>query len=632
MRTFLSSSVLSFLILFSIGCGQTDLPETQRDSETAGMASSSDESTPSKSIREADSESIRSTVRSDTSVSSSDGSRSHLADMRTDEAPEIEFLEVTEQSGVDFVHVSGDCEDKPFPAANGSGLAALDFDLDGLNDLFFLNGTYFPLSIRPDGPEDKCYRNLGDWQFRDVTEVTGLGSKGYSAGAATGDLNSDGFPDIYVNCFGVNLLYLNQGDGTYIECGHAASVDDPSWGTSALAFDFDGDGDLDLYVCNYAEWTWETNAYCGDRQKGIRIFCSPRTVKPVADLLFENLGDGTFREALQAAGLDRPPTRSQGIVAADVDHDGLPDLYLGNDLNLNSLFRNKGDGTFEDLTDISGAAVDFAGQIQAGMGVDVADVDKDGAGEIFVTNYEGEHNTLYRNIGDHSFQDVSQSQGLAASSMRWVGWGNRFTDFDLDGWLDLVITNGHTDNNLQSLGRDSQYEQPPLLFHNRAGRLALIESPPSNYFSSRHPGRSLCVADLDGDLRPDLVIGHKDRQPALLRNVSPDTPPKEFLVLDLKFAGVESNRSAIGLQLEIEGQLTKEQHQIKSGGSYLTSHPQRITFAIPQNSNGTSARIRWPNGRFSTLRLPEFSGSYTLVEGRETSFYSSPAAQIQHPE
>jgi len=444
-------------------------------------------------------------------------------------------------------------------------------------------------------------------------------------------LNSDGFPDIYVNCFGVNLLYLNQGDGTYYECGHAAGVDDPSWGTSALTFDFDFDGDLDIYVCNYAEWTWETNAYCGDRQKQIRIFCSPRTVKPIADLLFENLGDGTFREALQAAGLGRPPARSQGIVAADIDNDGLSDLYVGNDLNLNSLFRNKGDGTFEDLTDISGAAVDFAGQIQAGMGVDVADADKDGAVEIFVTNYEGEHNTLYRNIGDSSFQDVSQSQGLAASSMRWVGWGNRFADFDLDGWLDLVITNGHTDNNLQALGRDSQYEQPPLLFHNQAGRLELIESPPSNYFSGQYPGRSLCVADLDGDLDPDLVIGHKDQSPALLRNVSRDTPPKGFLVIDLTFAGVESNRSAIGLQLEIEGQLTKEQHQIKSGGSYLTSHPQRMTLAVPQNSNGISARIRWPNGRFATVRLPEFPGSYTLIEGRESSVYPSPGVQIQNP-
>jgi hypothetical protein len=629
MRTFLSSSAISFLLFLS-GCTQTDPPETHPDSGAVGMESASDESTRGESITGADAESSRSRARSNKSVSPADRSRSHAADNLKAEAPEIRFLELTEQSGVDFVHVSGDCEDKPFPAANGSGLAALDYDLDGLNDLFFLNGTDFPISIRPDGPEDKCYRNFGDWQFRDVTHVTGLGSKGYSAGTATGDLNLDGFPDIFVNCFGVNLLYLNQGDGTYFECGHFAGVDDPSWGTSALAFDFDGDGDLDLYVCNYAEWTWDTNTYCGDRQKQIRIFCSPRTVKPVADLLYENLGDGRFREALQTAGLDRPPARSQGIVAADIDDDGLADLYVGNDLNLNSLFRNKGDGTFEDLTDISGAAVDFAGQIQAGMGVDVADVDKDGAVEIFVTNYEGEHNTLYQNMGDSSFQDASQSQGLAAPGMRWVGWGNRFADFDLDGWMDLVITNGHTDNNLQALGRDSQYEQPPLLFHNRAGRLELIESPPPGYFSNRHPGRSLCVADLDGDLRPDLVIGHKDRQPALLRNISPDTPPKEFLILDLNFAGVESNRSAIGLQLEVEGQLTKERHQIKSGGSYLTSHPQRMTLAVPQNSNGTSARIRWPNGRIASVRLPGFSGSYTLVEGRESTVYPSAVVHLQN--
>lgn len=530
------------------------------------------------------------------------------------ETPSIRFVDVTASCGIEFSHVSGDSEEKPFPAANGSGLAAFDYDLDGWIDLYFLNGTTFPIDPDQQNTTDAFYRNRSAWSFTDVTVLAGLGQPGYSAGAVAGDFNSDGFPDVFVNCFGDNRFYINQGDGTFEESAKSFGVEDPSWGTSAAALDFDNDGDLDLYACNYAEWTWESNAFCGNREKNIRIFCSPRSVKPVADRLFENLGDGRFQDVLAATGLARDPARGQGVVAADIDFDGRSDLYVGNDLNTNSLFRNKGDGTFEDLTDVSGTAVDFAGQIQAGMGVDVADVDRDGLVEIFVSNYEGEHNAFYKNLGNNTFQEVSQSKGLAAPSMKWVGWGSRFADFDLDGWQDLVITNGHTDNNLHLMGRDAVYEQPPLLFRNQTGRLTPVVSPRESYFGKRHPGRALCVADLDCDLAPDIVFGHKDAAPAVLRNASDRN--EESTTVVLSFCGVQSNRDGIGVRVEVEGQLPILRAQIKSGGSYLSSDPCQLTISLTSREAAT-LKIIWPGGTIEHVALPTVAGRYTVIEGRQ---------------
>ncbi len=525
----------------------------------------------------------------------------------------IRFSDLSESVGIKFQHVSGDSEQKPFPAANGSGVAAFDYDLDGWFDLLFLTGTTFPIAEVAGGPRDACFRNCRAWSFSDVTDVCGLGAVGYSAGVVTGDFNRDGFPDVFVNCFGENRFYFNQGDGSFLESARACGLQDPSWGTSAAVLDFDNDGDLDLYTCNYAEWTWETNPFCGDRERNIRIFCSPRSVKPVADMLFENLGDDQFRDVLNEAGLGRDPARGQGVVAADIDNDGLTDLYVGNDMNTNSLFRNKGDGTFEDLTDLSGAGVDFAGQIQAGMGVDIADIDRDGRVEIFVTNYEGEHNAFYQNLGRNVFQDASQSKGLAAPSMKWVGWGTRFTDLDLDGWTDLVITNGHTDNNLQRMGRDSVYEQPPLLFRNQEGRLMPVISSANSYFGTSHPGRALCTVDLDRNLTPDIVVGHKDQPPAILRNDSETDATRQ--VICLSFVGTELNRDGIGVGVEVLGIDPILRSQIKSGGSYLSSDPSTMTLSLAE-SGGKELRILWTGGRIESLAMPIESGRYTVVEGR----------------
>jgi enediyne biosynthesis protein E4 len=530
----------------------------------------------------------------------------------------IRFEDVPATSGIDFVHFSGDNEQKPFPAANGSGIAVTDFDADGQADILFLNGAAFPIepdvANSPAAPSDQAFRGRGGLKFTNVTAETGLGLTRFSAGVSVADFNSDGFPDIAVSCFGPNELFVNQGDGTFSRAGHTSDVDDDAWGTSLAWFDFDDDGFVDLYVCNYAEWSWETNAWCGNREANVRIFCAPHSVKPVSDRLFHNQQDGRFVDVLEDVGMGREPGRGQGVIAADLDNDTLIDLYVANDANPNFHFRNTGDGRFEDLTEISGTAHDYVGRVQAGMGVDVGDIDHDGSNEIFVTNYEDEHNVLYVNRQDSFFHDAGQASGLAAPSLRWVGWGTRLADFDLDGWLDLIVTNGHTDSNLTKMGRDAPFEQPPLLFRNRHGKMVLI--PPEmagDYFAGKHVGRSLCTGDLDGDLDVDVVVGHQDREPAVLKNVSHRAVG--MLTLKLKMIGRFANRDGIGVHITVNSPQNTVLTQMNCGGSYLAAHASELVVSLPR---GTKEKllIRWPGGRVDTVDSATDSGSFAVIEGR----------------
>ena len=524
----------------------------------------------------------------------------------------IHFTDVTRNSGVDFVHVSGDSAEKPFPAANGSGVGAFDFDLDGQIDLYFLTGTEFPIDRARSGPVNRCYRNLGDWQFRDVTVPTGLGDNGYSAGIAVGDFDADGFPDVFINSFGPHRLFRNSGDGTFIEVGAAAGVDADAWGTSAAFLDYDGDGLLDLYVCHYGIWSLETNRYCGDQARGVRIFCNPTTVEPAPHMLFHNEGDGRFRNASAEAGIASARGRGQGVVAADVNGDGRIDLYVTNDLHPNLLFLNDGDGRFTEIGRESGTATDFMGRVQAGMGVDAADVNHDGRLDLFVTNYEGEHNAFYENLGDDLFQEVSRTRGLAAESIPWVGWGTALVDLDLDGWADVIVTNGHTDNNFHQMGRDSMYEQPPGVWRNEHGRFRFVAGAAAgSYFATSHVGRGLATADFDNDGDPDIVIVHQDAPPALLRNESSPAPQS----VRLRLIGVISNREAVGAEIRMNSGNDTLVQNVKGGGSYLSAHDLRQILATPGNRAELDLEVRWPSGRRSSLRLPANATEIVIREG-----------------
>ncbi len=530
----------------------------------------------------------------------------------------VHFTLMTDSSGIDFRHRSGNSSERPFPAANGSGIGAIDYDLDGNYDLYFATGRTFPLD-QPDsaGAGNRLYRNEGSWKFIDVTRASGVGHLGYSAGIAVGDFDSDGFPDIYVSCFGPNVLYRNCGDGTFLPVEEAAGVNDSRWGTSAAFLDYDGDGELDIYSCNYADWSLETNQFCGNRQRGVRIFCSPSSVAPARHLLFHNQADGTFRESLHDAGIDARQGRGQGVVAADVNLDGLIDLYVGNDLQPNFLFINVGGGRFRDASDESGAAYDRTGHVHAGMGVDAADMNGDGLPELFVTNFEQEYNTFYENSGHEQFQDASESAGLAAASRPWVGWGTALVDLDGDGTRDVIVTNGHTDDNLTEMGRDAQYEQPPLVWLGRGKRFELVAPGAAGpYFSKRYPGRALSVSDLDNDGDPDVIIGHQDAAPALLRNDRAPMSGSPKNSIALRFIGRSSNRDAVGTSVKLESGALVTYHQVRGGGSYLSAHDLRV-IGVCEQTLPADLQIRWPCGTESRVKGLASGRGYAIIEPRD---------------
>lgn len=516
------------------------------------------------------------------------------------------FHEVTKATGIDFAHNSGTNAEKPFPAANGSGLAAFDYDLDGKCDLYFATGTPFPINPHAKTPFNRCYRNLGEWRFEDVTQQCGLGHAGYSAGVAVGDYDSDGFPDLFVACYGADVLYRNCGDGTFQLCDQAG-VADERWGASAAFFDADNDGLLDLYVCHYAKWTWETRRWCGDNVRNIREYCSPHSVEPEDDVLFRNRGDGRFEDATAAMGLSRPPARAQGVVAADLDSNGLCDLYVGNDLQPNFLFLNQGGGNFDDATESSGAAYDYQGRVRAGMGVDAADINGDGRPELYVTNFSGEPNTLYDNLGKGVFQDATIQRGLHNDSLPYVGWGTALVDFNLDGWPDVIVTNG-------PLRASEPDVNPPLLWQNTSGRFRIVGAEAGDYFRAGHAGRGLAVADFDNDGDVDVVIGHHDGRPAVLSNQRLSPAIARPCSVTLRLVGTRTNRDCVGATISTAWGEATRLTLVKGGGSYLSAHDLRQVLAVPPEADSIRCDILWPGGERSQVESLRPGASYVIIQ------------------
>jgi enediyne biosynthesis protein E4 len=543
---------------------------------------------------------------------------------QTEPSP-FRFAEIARDAGIDFIHFSGMTAEKYFPTANGSGVAVFDYDNDGKLDLYFATATVLPLGTAKKGP-NRLFKNMGSNKFQDVTETAGVGFAGFCHGIVVGDIDNDGDPDIFLCNYGANVLFLNNGDGTFRDISKSAGIDRPNWSSGGALLDYDNDGDLDLYVANYGIWKLpEDDQFCGQLEpKKVRLYCSPNYIRPAKHQLYRNNSDLTFTDVYDQAILTidpqtkKPKPRSDGrgfaAVTADLNGDGLIDIYVANDMSPNFLFLNRGDGTFDDATESSGAAYDERGQAQSGMGVDAEDVNGDGRPDLLVTNFANEYNTLHLNLVSGLFMDATSYYGLAADTVPFVGWGTALADFDNDGWPDNFVANGHVDDNRRQLGQHYEYAEPPLLFLNLKGnrfRLATRDSGP--YFETKHVGRGAAFGDIDNDGDIDIVVNHKDAAPALLRN---DTKSDNHWVR-LELQGTTSNHDAIGARVEIQVGGRTIFRQRKGGYSLESSNDPRLLIGIGPESEVEKVTLRWPSGVVSTLDHLKTDRSYKIIEPQE---------------
>ena len=518
--------------------------------------------------------------------------------------PPIHFTEVTDSVGIDFTHTNGATGEFHLPETLGAGGAFLDYDSDGNLDLYLVNS----------GAPSTLFRNNGNGTFTDVTASATVDNQGsYGHGVACGDYNNDGYVDIYVTNFGANRLYHNNGDGTFTDVTLQAGVGDPRWSSSATFFDYNSDGYLDLYVVNYVNYKLDASApTCfenptfGATEK-VRGYCHPKHFEGAPDRLYRNNGDGTFTDATQAANIRDPGGiflgKGLGVVAADFDADGNPDIYVANDDTPNYLFYNKGDGTFAQIAILTGCAYSADGIAQAGMGVDAGDYNNDGFLDLFVTNFSYETNTLYRNNGDGTFTDVSYKARLGEESYLFLGFGTGFFDPDNDGYLDIFVANGHIFPNVERTTDVLSYKQPNQLFRNR-GDSTFVEMR----FEDRHAvSRGTLFGDYDNDGDTDIVVTQLNDAVALLRNENRTSVEahhhddhnrgtSDNNYLRLKLIGTRSNRDGIGARVTLTLGSESRTREVHRGYSYLSSNDPRLLFGLGERTVVDKLQIRWQSG------------------------------------
>jgi len=513
-------------------------------------------------------------------------------------AADAPFRDVSAGSGLRFELVSGSAEKPYILESMTGGVAFLDYDDDGQIDIYFVNGgTLDAPSGDAPRPSDRLYRNNGDGTFDDVTEAAGLGDSSWGMGVAVADVDNNGYDDIFVTNYGPNHLFLNRGDGTFQSA--AAELEGNEWSSSASFGDYDADGDVDLYVANYLEFDPndlpQASQLC--RYRGIPVQCGPRGMTPTADRLYENVGGGRFRDATSESGIASVPAAyGLGVVWTDFDDDGDQDVYVANDSTANYLFQNNGDGTFGEIALLAGMALSADGKEQAGMGLDFGDFDNDALVDLIVTNFSDDYNTLYRNVGDNVFRDVSAIAGLAEPTWPKLSWGVRFVDFNLDGFLDIVIADGHVYPEVDRHDFGIRYRQPNSAFRNVGdGAFEHIELPAGSM--GPHSSRGLAAGDYDNDGRIDLVIANLDAPPTLLKGIA---ATGNWLLIDLQ--GTTSNRSAIGARVTVVASNLRQVREVRSGGSYQSSNDRRLHFGLGDYESADSVTIRWPSGTEQVLQ------------------------------
>ncbi len=518
-------------------------------------------------------------------------------------ASSVEFMEIREQAGIDFMHFDGRTNQRYFTETLGAGCGVFDYDNDGDLDIYFVNGADLKYPERSQAT-NALYRNNGDGTFTDVTEEAGVGHKGYGFGCCVGDYDNDGWTDLYVTNFRSNVLYHNNGDGTFTDVTREAGVDSPIWSTGCAFADVDNDGDLDLYVANYVLFSVETNRIW--RVGRVLVYSSPRVYDGLQDAFFRNNGDGTFTEDSEAAGLINPTGRGLGVVFGDYDNDGDVDLYVANDANENYLYRNDGTGHFEDVALFAGVSFSEHGMVENGMGVDFGDYDNDGWLDLVVTNFHNQVNTLYHNEGNGFFTDVSSASHTGEISLPDMAWGADFFDYDNDGFRDLLIANGHYQDNVELYDKTTTYAQRNHLFRNHHdGTFTNVSMNTGSGMRSVEVSRGTAIGDLDNDGDLDIVISNSAHPPNVLINEGGEQAGHW---LNLQLIGTQSNRSAIGARVTVISSGLRQMEEVRSGSSFCSQNDLRLHFGLGPASEAT-VEIRWPSGqieRFEHVAADQF--------------------------
>jgi len=526
--------------------------------------------------------------------------------------PGFRLVDVTSHAGIQFHHNSGAYGGKFLPETLGSGCAFLDYDRDGWQDILLVNGMDWP-GHKLQRTTLRLYRNNHDGSFSDVTRKAGLDVEMYGMGVAVGDYNNDGFPDILITCVGQNRLFRNTGKGTFVDVSRSSGLAArQGFSTSALWFDFDRDGLLDLFVCNYVKWSPEHDVFCSLDGKH-KSYCTPEAYRGETCWLFRNRGNGTFEDVTATSGVFDSSSKSLGVAMLDYDQDGWPDLLVANDTQPNKLYRNMRNGTFKDVAVDAGIAFSAEGKARAGMGVDAADFDNSGTSGVAITNFDNEMIGLYRALGNGTYEDVAMQASVGPISKNTLGFGCVFLDADLDGILDLLVANGHIDETVRNIRGNVGYAQPPQLFLNDGKRTFRdVAAEIGDGFSQPKVGRGLAYGDFDRDGDVDILMTTNNGPGFLFRNdqLAGNRSIRFHLV------GTTSNRDAIGATVRIFHDGSSQSRLVKGGSSYLSQSELPVTFGLGKRDRIDRVLIQWPNGKIEEYKNLAAGRAYECIEAK----------------